>query len=112
MRSARAEGKSLHTWIIVVFVKQHLVQIGRIDGPTDYLPQLLTAVKPVERFSHRLAMETMTGTLNVGNLVPALSTPHLAFITAEYTGIHRNLLNNPGVDSLIEKEVRSQTFWR
>jgi len=23
-------------WIILVIVKQHLVQIGRIDGPTEY----------------------------------------------------------------------------
>jgi hypothetical protein len=34
---SRAQCKLLHTWIILVIVTQHLVQIGRIDGPTDYL---------------------------------------------------------------------------
>ena len=29
--------KSLHSWIMLVIVKQHLVQIGRMDGPTEYL---------------------------------------------------------------------------
>ena len=32
-------------WIIYVIVKQHLVQIGRIDGPTEYLPRMLAAIK-------------------------------------------------------------------
>ena len=35
--NTRAEQKLPHTWIILVIVKQHLVQIGRIDGPTEYL---------------------------------------------------------------------------
>ena len=34
-----------HTWIILVIVKQYLVHIGRIDGPTEYLSQILTAIK-------------------------------------------------------------------
>jgi len=29
--------KLLHTWIILFIVKQRLVQIGRIDGPAEYL---------------------------------------------------------------------------
>jgi hypothetical protein len=28
--------KSLHTWIMLVIVKQHMVQIGRVDGPIEY----------------------------------------------------------------------------
>ena len=28
--------KITHTWIILVIVKQHLVQIDRLDGPTEY----------------------------------------------------------------------------
>jgi len=35
-RNTRVQWKSLHSWIILVIVKQHLVQIGRIDGPTEY----------------------------------------------------------------------------
>ena len=31
----RAQRKLLHTWIIVVIVKHHLVQTGQIDGPTE-----------------------------------------------------------------------------
>ena len=33
--NTRAQRKLLHTWIIVVIVQQHLVQIGQIDGPTE-----------------------------------------------------------------------------
>ena len=29
--------KLLHTWIILVITEPHLVQIGRKDGPTEYL---------------------------------------------------------------------------
>ena len=29
--------KLLHVWIILVIVTQRLVQIGRIDGPAEYL---------------------------------------------------------------------------
>ena len=29
-------GSLLHIWIILVIVKQILVQIGRIDGPADF----------------------------------------------------------------------------
>ena len=32
----RAQQKLLHSWIILVIVKPHLVQIGRVDGPTEY----------------------------------------------------------------------------
>ena len=31
-----AQWKSLHFWIILVIVRQHLLQTGRIDGPTEY----------------------------------------------------------------------------
>jgi hypothetical protein len=36
-QSADGGGQAFHTWIIAVIVKQHPVQIGRIDGPTEYL---------------------------------------------------------------------------
>ena len=35
----------LYTWIIVVIVKQHLVQVGRMDGPTECLSQVLAAIR-------------------------------------------------------------------
>ena len=35
MINTRAQRKLLHTWIILVIVKEHLVQIGRIDEPTE-----------------------------------------------------------------------------
>ena len=35
MIHSRAERKILHTWIILVIVKQHLAKIGRKDGPTE-----------------------------------------------------------------------------
>jgi hypothetical protein len=31
--NTRAQWKLLHTWMILVTVKQHLVQNGQIDGP-------------------------------------------------------------------------------
>ena len=37
--------KLLHSWIILVVVKQHLVQIDRIDGPTRYLSRMLAAIR-------------------------------------------------------------------
>ena len=45
MINARALLKVLHTWIISVFWKQHLVQTGRIDGPTVYLSRILAAFR-------------------------------------------------------------------
>ena len=50
----RAHWKSLHFWIILVVVKQHLVHIGRIDGPTEYLSQILAAIKLVGQGSFPL----------------------------------------------------------
>ena len=35
----------LHGWITSEIVKLHLVQIGRIDGPTEYLSQILAAIR-------------------------------------------------------------------
>ena len=43
MINARAQRKLPHTRIISVIVKQHLVQIGRIDGPAQYSSQILAA---------------------------------------------------------------------
>ena len=37
MINTRAQRKLLHTWIILMIVKHCQVQIGRIDGPTEYL---------------------------------------------------------------------------
>ena len=34
VKDTRAQQKLPHTWIILVIIKQHLVQIGRRDGPT------------------------------------------------------------------------------
>jgi hypothetical protein len=45
----RDRRKLLHTWIRLVIVKQHLVQIGRIDGSAEYLSQILVAVQLVEQ---------------------------------------------------------------
>jgi len=39
----------LHAWIILVIVKQHLVQIGRIDGPRLDLGEGLGGAEPVGR---------------------------------------------------------------
>ena len=36
MINSPAQWKFLHTWIIWVIVKQHLVQIGWTNGPTEY----------------------------------------------------------------------------
>ena len=33
----RAQQTVLHTWIVLVIVKQHLVHMGQIDGQTEYL---------------------------------------------------------------------------
>ena len=37
MMNTQTRRNSLHTWIILVIVEQHLVQIGRIDGQTEHL---------------------------------------------------------------------------
>jgi hypothetical protein len=37
MTNTRAQRRVLHTCIISVIVKHHLVHIGRMDGPTEYL---------------------------------------------------------------------------
>ena len=36
MINTRDQRNLLHTWIILVTVKHHMVHIGRIDGPTEY----------------------------------------------------------------------------
>ena len=45
MINTRAQRKLLHACIILVIVKQHLVQIGRIHRPTEYLSYILAAIK-------------------------------------------------------------------
>ena len=45
MINTRAQRKLTHTWIILVLVKQRLVQIGRIDGLTEYVKQILTEIR-------------------------------------------------------------------
>ena len=35
--NTRPQRKSLHAWMILVIVEQHLAQIGRMDGPTKCL---------------------------------------------------------------------------
>ena len=36
--------KNTTAWIILVIVKQHLVQIGRADGPIEYVSQIHAAI--------------------------------------------------------------------
>ena len=43
--NTRAQRKLHHTWILLVIAKQHLVQIGRINGPTEYSPYIFAAIK-------------------------------------------------------------------
>jgi hypothetical protein len=40
--------KLLHTWIIPAIVKQDLVQIDRIDGPTENLSYTLAAIQSLD----------------------------------------------------------------
>ena len=40
--------KLLHTWIILVIFKQHLAQIGQVDGPIEYLSSTLAAIKSLD----------------------------------------------------------------
>ena len=43
--NTRDQRNLLHTWIVLVIVKQRLVQIGRMDGSTEYLSQILAAIR-------------------------------------------------------------------
>ena len=43
------QSKLLRTWIILVIVQHHLVQIGRIDGPTKDLEQLAVSCQSQAR---------------------------------------------------------------
>ena len=45
MINTQAQCKLLHTCFISVIVKQHLVQMGRIDGPAEYLSQKVAAIR-------------------------------------------------------------------
>ena len=45
MMNTRAQWKLLHTWITLVIVQQHLVQIDRIDGPAEHSLQIIAAVR-------------------------------------------------------------------
>ena len=37
--------KSLHACVVLVIVKQHLVQISLLDGPTENLSYILAAIR-------------------------------------------------------------------
>ena len=60
--TTRDHRKLLHICIILVIVKQPLIQINRIDGPTEYLSLALVAVRPV-RFISRGAPSTIQSML-------------------------------------------------
>ena len=45
MQDARAQPKLLHTWIILVIVKQHLVQTNPVDGRAEHVSYILAAIK-------------------------------------------------------------------
>ena len=45
MIDIQTQRKLSHTWIIWVIVKEHLVQIGRIDRPTEYLSWILAVIR-------------------------------------------------------------------
>ena len=47
---------------MLVIVKQHLAHIGRIDGPTDYLSQILAAIRSSQAWTTR----TLPPGLSVG----------------------------------------------
>ena len=48
MMNTREQGTFLHAWIISGIGKQHLVQIGRIDGSTEYVSSILTAINSIQ----------------------------------------------------------------
>jgi hypothetical protein len=75
--SARAQRTLLHTWIILVIAKQHLVQIDRIDGPAEYLSQILAAIRAfrIRAFAVRVVRlccfsGVFPGAVNVGRCYP------------------------------------------
>ena len=45
MIDTRAQRKLLHTWITSVIVRKRLALIGRKDGPTEYLSEMLAAIR-------------------------------------------------------------------
>ena len=45
MINTRAQWNLLHTWIILVIIKQYLVQIGRVDGPVEHSSYILAAIR-------------------------------------------------------------------
>ena len=50
MTNTRVQWKLPHTWIILVIVKQHLEQIGRVGGPTEYSSYILAVIKSTLKF--------------------------------------------------------------
>ena len=48
MINTQAQWEKVHSWIILVIVIQHLVQTGRIDGPTEYVSYILAAIRSVD----------------------------------------------------------------
>ena len=63
MINARAQRKLLHTWIILVIVNQRVVQLGPIDGRTEYVLQILAAI------GSRLARQITTGSFKTRRFV-------------------------------------------
>jgi len=66
----------LHIWIMLVIVKQHLVQIDRKDGPTEYLSLILTGIgSAVERKGSNL-----TGCKDFNPKATAKTWPWMSFM--------------------------------
>ena len=49
MITIRVQRKLLHTWIMLVIVRQHLVQIGQINGQSEYLSYILAGIRSFYR---------------------------------------------------------------
>jgi len=93
----------LHIWIAWVIVKEHLAQIGRIDGPTEYSSQILAAIRSLRMISfgrsqeieqHRAEMNssefsaTMHGTRSGRARPTARTHPHTYLSICMYISIH------------------------
>ena len=45
MITTRAQRKLLHAWTLLVIVEQHLIQMCRISGPTEYMSYILAGIR-------------------------------------------------------------------
>jgi len=61
--NTQAQSQLLHTWILSAIARKHLVQICRIDGPTEYLSWILAVIRALlnrrgcpRRRSHRFSV--------------------------------------------------------